>query len=188
MRWSNKLVAPLLLLCLVAATAGCTSRSYIAWMIRGTSRNVTKDQSVCGELARINRWRATRDLAVMEILAIKGSNKRRLGHVYLCDLGKSQNPASREFFKTLGCQPTIFDNGMFTYRAARIPKGTVFEIEKIIAIDAYNIQHYAYARILPTMRRVGVEDLFFKNPHGPGPWGSVSPNPDCIEPQTSPSL
>ena len=182
---------------LLADSAGCAQRSgaghsrssYIAMMmIRGRGRDVTKDQTVCGDLARFKRWRTTRDLAVMEIVDAREKGTRdRIGDVFLFDLAKSSDPADREFFPKLGSQPTAYDDAVFAYRVARVPKGTVIEIEKIIAIEAYNIQHYAYARILPTMRRVQVEDLFFKNPEGPGPWGSVRPNPDCIEPETTPS-
>ena len=152
------------------------------------SRNVTKDQSVCGDLARYKRWRTTRDLAVMEIVdAREKGNRDRIGDVFLYNLGKSKDPADLQCFHNLGARPTDFDDGVFTYRAARIHKGTVIEIDKIIAIDAYNMGHEAYARILPSGRRVSIYSLLYENPYGPGPLGSVRPNPDCLEPETSPS-
>ena len=184
---SSHAIACLLASGILAACAGCAHRSYIAMMIRGT-RNVTKDASVCGDLAHIKRWRTTRDLAVMEIVdAREKGNRDRIGDVFLDNLSNSTDPADLVFFKSLGTNPTNFNNDVFTFRAARVPKGTIIEIEKIIAIDAYNIQHRAYARIFPSGRRVSIASLLNMNPYGPGPWGSVSPNPDCLEPETSPS-
>ena len=140
------------------------------------------------QIANGQKWRTTRDLALMKIIEAKdGGNRDRIGHVFLYNLGRASRPSDLAFFEKLGADPTNFDDDVFTYHAVRVPKGTIFEIEKIIAFEAYNIQHYAYARVLPTMQRVGVEDLFFKNPNGPGPWGSVRPNPDCIKPETTPA-
>lgn len=197
MKKINHAIVCLALAALLAGSTGCaqrsgaghSERSYIAMMmIRGRGRDVTKDQTVCGDLARFKRWRTTRDLALMEIIdAQEKGNRDRIGVVSLYDLSKSQIAVSREFFPKLGFQPAILNNGIFTFRAARVPKGTVIELEKIIAIESYNIQFFAYAKLLPSKRRVAVDELFYRNPDGPGPWGSVSPNPDYIEPETAPS-
>lgn len=197
MKKINHTIVCLAVATLLADSTGCAQRSGVGravrshiamMMIRGRGRDVTNDQKVCGDLARFKRWRTTRDLAVMEIVdAREKGNSDRIGDVLLSDMSKSQSAVSREFFAKLGFQPTTFDNGVFTFRAARVPKGTVIAIEKIIAIESYNIQHYPFAMILPSKRRVRIGSLLYMNPEGPGPWGSVRPNPDCIEPETSPS-
>ena len=70
---------------------------------------MTKDRTVCGDLARFKRWRTTRDLAVMEIIdAQEKGNRDRIGVVSLYDLSKSQIAVSREFFPKLGFQPATF--------------------------------------------------------------------------------